>query len=267
MLPGELFAAVDHHADVEAVVQQVLDEVRAEHSAGARTQPQAVQPCGDAAVAGARCTAGEQLAHNGGLGCGDPKRVDDGKLLCTRFDCGPVDVGKKEWIRPGAVDAKEAHGDVVGDGMFHCGHHPPHHGVPIHAVCRQLAVAQRRLDDRGVHAELEQLLDIGWHRPREAPDLGLQLRGHDQLIGFHIIVRHSREAGLDAVDAKAVEGDGDGELVVRGQHHTNGLLTVSQRCVVDPNLATLERAGIDGALVDVAGPDEGAIDHERKSSG
>ena len=117
--------------------------------------------------------------------------------------------------------------------------------------------------DRRAHAELDQSLDVGRHRAREAPDLSLEPGGEDELDRAAVVLGDAGEAGLDPVDAEDVERAGDLQLVLRREHDADGLLAVAQGRVVEPH-----RPAAPERLVDAARPDPVPLDHvARKSSG
>ena len=87
------------------------------------------------------------------------------------------------------------------------------------------------------HAELDERLEVGRHGAGEAPDLGAQTGGRDQLDRLPVVVGDARETGLDPVDAELVEQLCDLELLVRVEHHADRLLAVAQRRVVQADLS------------------------------
>ena len=66
---------------------------------------------------------------------------------------------------------------------------------------RQLPIGDRALDDRRVHAELRERLDIGLHRAREAPDLRSQPRAFPILstLGAPALAQPVQLASLEVV--------------------------------------------------------------------
>ncbi len=98
--------------------------------------------------------------------------------------------------------------------------------------------------------ELDERLEVGGDRAREAPDLRPQAGRGDQPDRLPVLGRDAREAGLDAVDAEPVEQARDLELLGRVEDDADGLLAVAQRRVVEPDAAAeavvvVERAGPD----------------------
>ena len=91
--------------------------------------------------------------------------------------------------------------------------------------------------------ELDERLEVGRHGAREAPDLGAQAGGRDQLDRLPVVGRDAREAGLDPVDAELVEQPGDLELLLGVEHDADGLLAVAQRRVVEADAAPPRRYG------------------------
>ena len=127
---------------------------------------------------------------------------------------------------------------------------PLEHRVARDADRVELQVGDRRLDHREAHAELDEQLEVGGHGAREAPDLGAQAGGRDQLDRAPVVVRDAREAGLDAVDAELVEQPRDLELLLGVEHDADGLLAVAQRRVVEADVPAeavrvVQRAGPD----------------------
>ena len=91
-------------------------------------------------------------------------------------------------------------------------------------------------------AELDERLEVGGHRAREAPDLGVQAGLRDQLDRAPVVVGDAREAGLDPVDPELVEQPRDLELLLRVEHDADGLLAVAQRRVVEADAARRSRS-------------------------
>ena len=81
-------------------------------------------------------------------------------------------------------------------------------------------------------AELDERLHVGLHRAREAPHLGPQPCGDDQLDGAVVVLRDPREPGLDAVDPGRVERARELELLLRPEDDADRLLAVAERRVV-----------------------------------
>ena len=82
-------------------------------------------------------------------------------------------------------------------------------------------------------AELDEAVDVCLDRAREAPDLGPQPGGNDQLDRAVVVVGDAGKAGLDAIDARGVERAGDLELLLGREHHPDRLLTVAERRVIE----------------------------------
>src|SRR3990170_1450414 len=122
----------------------------------------------------------------------------------------------------------------------------------------QLAVRDRALDHRRADAELDEGLDVGLHGTREAPDLGVETGGGDQLDRLPVVLGDAREARLDAVDADCVERPCDLELVLGAEHDADRLLAVAQGGVVQADRTV--RLRIEGVPVDVARPDLAALE-------
>ena len=126
----------------------------------------------------------------------------------------------------------------------------------------QLGVRDRALDHGRADAEPDQLLDVGLHRPREAPDLGAQPGVRDQPDRLLVLRRDAREAGLDPVDARLVERVRDRELVLRREHDADCLLAVAQGRVVEADRVV--RLRLEREAVEIARPDLLAVDVMRR---
>src|SRR5439155_14579025 len=81
-------------------------------------------------------------------------------------------------------------------------------------------------------AELDERFEVGGNGTREAPDLRAQAGPRDQLHRVPVVLRDAREAGLDPVDAEAVQELRDLELLLRVEDDADGLLAVAKRRVV-----------------------------------
>ena len=149
------------------------------------------------------------------------------------------------------VDAEERRVDVVLGGEAHRLRDPLEHRLARDADRVELQVRDRRLDHRVADAELDERLEVGRHRAREAPDLGAQAGGRDQLDRAPVVVRDAREAGLDPVDAEAVEQPRDLELLLGVEHDADRLLAVAERRVVEADVPA-NRVRV----VQAAGPDQ-----------
>ena len=96
-------------------------------------------------------------------------------------------------------------------------------------------------------AELCEQLDVGLHRAGKAPHLGAEARVCDQPDRLCVLLRDAREAGLDPVDARVVEGARDRKLVLRREDDADGLLAVAEGRVVETDgrvRLRLERAPV-----------------------
>ena len=193
------------------------------------------------------------------LGRGDPERVHDDDLLGAGLDRAAVDLLVEAGIGAGRVDAEERGVDPVLGGEAHRVGDPPEHLLAADADRVELEVGDRRLDHRGAHAELDERLEVGGDRAREAPDLGAQAGGGDQLDRAPVVVRDAGEARFDPVDPELVERARDLELLLRVEHDADRLLAVAERRVVQA-----DRAAEAERVVELAGPDQVA---HRKSSG
>ncbi len=182
--------------------------------------------------------------RSGGFGSDDAERVDQRHLLCPGPDRCLVHILHERGLGAGAVDPEPAHVDVVLGGELDGGDDAGQDLVAVHPVGGQLAVADRRFDDGSLHAEREEQLDVGRDGPGESPDLGVEVLGHDQLIGLLVAGRDHWEPGFDAVDAQAVECPGDDQFVLWGEHDPYGLLAVAKRRVVEANAPPCVRAGV-----------------------
>ena len=134
---------------------------------------------------------------------------------------------------------------------------PLEHLLARDAERLQLEIRDRALDHRRLDAELDERLDVGGNRAREAPDLRAQTGVGDQPDRLGVLRRDAREAGLDPVDAGVVERTRDLELVLRAEDDADGLLAVAERRVVEADRAG--RLRLECAAVQVSGPDLLAI--------
>ena len=180
----------------------------------------------------------------------DAQRVDDDDLLGARLDGRHVDALVEVRLGTRRVDTEERRVDVVLRCEAHGTRDAPEHLLPVDADRVQLQVGDRRLDHRRGHTELDERLEIRGNRTREAPDLRAEPGAGDQLHRVPVVLRHAREAGLDAVDAELVEQLRDLELLLGIEHDADGLLAVAQRGVVQAD-APAEAI----AVVQSAGPD------------
>ena len=118
-------------------------------------------------------------------------------------------------------------------GEAHRARDPVEHLLAVDADRVQLQVGDRRLDHGRRHAELDERLEVGGDRAREAPHLRLQPGVRDELHRVPVVLRDAREAGLDAIDAELVEELRDLELLLRVEHDADRLLAVAERRVVE----------------------------------
>ena len=136
-------------------------------------------------------------------------------------------------------------------GEAHRARDPLEHLLARDADRVELQVGDRRLDHREAHAELDERLEVGRHRAREAPDLGVAGPAAEiSSTARAVVVGDAREAGLDAVDAELVEQPRDLELLLGVEHDADGLLAVAQRRVVEADVPAeavrvVQRAGPD----------------------
>ena len=105
---------------------------------------------------------------------GDSERVDDRDLLGAGLDHSFVDLLVEVRLRARRVDAEEGRVDPVLGRELHRAGDPPEHRLARDADRVELQVGDRRLDHRRLDAELDERLEVGRHRAREAPDLGLE---------------------------------------------------------------------------------------------
>ena len=98
-----------------------------------------------------------------------------------------------------------------------------------------LKIGNRCLDNRCLEAEFQNRVHVLRHRAREAPELGAQTGLHDHLDRSPIVLRHARKPNLDSIDAEPIQETGDLDLLVRGEHETDGLLPITERRVVHPD--------------------------------
>ena len=170
------------------------------------------------------------------LGRRDPERVDDDDFLRPGLDRSGVDTLVEVALGPRRVDAEERRMNAVLVGETHGARDALEHLLARDADRIELQVGDRRLDHREPHSQLDERLQVGRHGAREAPDLGPESRGGDQLDRAPVVVGDAREAGLDAVDPELVEQPRDLELLLGIEHHTDGLLAVAQRRVVEADM-------------------------------
>ena len=138
-------------------------------------------------------------------------------------------------------------------GEAHGARDPLEHLLARDADRIELEVGDRRLDHRGLDAELDEELEVGRHRAREAPDLGAQPGAGDQLDGAPVVLRDAREAGLDPLDPEPVEQPRDLELLLGREDDADGLLAVAQRRVVQADLAADREPVVERARPDQVG--------------
>ena len=144
--------------------------------------------------------------------------------------------------RPRRVDTEERRGDPVIRGEAHRARDAAEHLLAVDADGVELQVGDRRLDHRCADAELDEGLQVGGHRAREAPHLGAQAGARDELHRVPVVLRHARESRLDAIDAEVVEQARDLELLLRVEDDADGLLAVAQRRVVQPDVTADDMA-------------------------
>ena len=191
----------------------------------------------------------DEIGHR--LRRGDPERVDDGDLLRAGLDGGLVHLPIEVRLGARRVDAEERCADPVRVGEAHRARDPLEHLLARDADRLELEVGDRRLDHRGLHAELDEQLEVGRHGAGEAPDLGRESGARDQLDGPPVVLRHAREPRLDPLDPEPVEQPRDLELLLRREDDPDRLLPVPERRVVEAD-ATADRV----AVVQRAGPDQ-----------
>ena len=191
------------------------------------------------------------------FGAGNPDRVDDDRLLRTRFDRRLVDGLEVTRVRTGAIHAEERNPHALLRCERDCVDDPFEHRLSVDAERCELQVGDRRFDHARLNTELDEGLDVRLHRAREAPDLGVQAGVANQLDRAPVVFRNPWETGFDALDPELVETARELELVLGTEHHADGLLAVAERRVVEADLR-VEAMGI----VQLAGPES-----HRKSSG
>jgi hypothetical protein len=130
------------------------------------------------------------------------------------------------------------------------------HFLAGEAVGVELDVAGGNLDDGGPYAQTNQSIQVFLDGTRKAPDFGLQPGLQNQLDGLAVLGRDPGKAGFDAAHAHFVQLAGEGQLLLRVEHHADGLLTVAQGSVVEAHRAGGLKAGADfRAGVQFADPD------------
>src|SRR5919201_881150 len=252
-VPGALAHAVDRPVDPARAGAGGGD-------GGGRAEPEVVVP-----VEVERHVRAEPLARLADqegdcLGSGDADRVDHHRLLRARLDRGLVDGPEVAEVGARPVDAEERDGDPLPGGVGDGVDDPLQHRLAIDTERLQLAVADRRLDHARLQAELEERIDVGPDRAREAPDLGVEARVEDQAHGALVLGRDARKARLDTLDPEPVELPGDVELLLGVEHDADRLLAVAEGGVVEADLGLERRAAID-----VAGPDLPGVGHRHES--
>ena len=186
-----------------------------------------------------------------GLGGGDPQCVDDGHFLRARLDGGLVDLPVEVGLGARRVDAEEGRANAVLGCESHRARDALEHGLARDADRLELQVRDGRLDHRRLDSELDEELEVGPHRAREAPDLGGEAGARNQLDGPPVVLGHAREARLDPLDAEPVEQPRDLELVLGREDDADRLLAVAERRVVEADVAA-DRV----AVVERSGPDQ-----------
>jgi hypothetical protein len=181
---------------------------------------------------------------------GDAERVDHDDLAGAGVDGALVDPAEELEVGSGGVDAEERRVDPVLGREAHRARDPAEHRLARHADRLQLQIGDRRLDHRVLHAELHERLEIGRHRAREAPDLRAEPGGGDQAHGLPVVLGDPWEARLDAVDPELVEEPCNLQLLLRVEHHADGLLAVAQRRVVQADVSADAVAVVHGARPD-----------------
>ena len=185
---------------------------------------------------------------------GDSDRVDHDHLSRARLHRSGVRGVVEVRLGAGGVDAEVRDVDPALDRVGHGRADPLQHRLPGDPKRTELQLRDRRLDHARRDAKLDQRLDVGLHRAREAPDLGGEARLRDQPHGLPVVLGDPREPGLDALDARLGERAGDLELLLRHQHDADRLLTVAERRVVEADFG-LQRV----RPVELAGPDHRTI--------
>ena len=84
-----------------------------------------------------------------------------------------------------------------------------------------------------VRERLDRRVEILRLRSCERRDRRLRHRGTDGTDALEVTGRGEREAGLDHVDAEALERHSDLHLLVGGERNARGLLTIPERRVED----------------------------------
>src|SRR5262249_33759637 len=112
--------------------------------------------------------------------------------------------------------------------------------------------------------ELDERLDVGRNRAREAPHLGPEASAGDKLDSSPVVVGDAREAGFDAIDPAGVDRAGDLELLLRHQHDPDGLLPVPHRRVVQTD--RMSRLRVERLLVDRSRPQLLAVERHARTT-
>ena len=192
--------------------------------------------------------ASDQIPNRLG-GC-DADRVDHHDLLRASLDRGLVDRLEVVRVRARAIDPEECDGDPLFHGKGDRIDDPFEHRFAVDAERLELEAGDRRLDHARADSELGESLHVGIDRPRESPDLRVEARSENQLHRTPIVGGDAWESRFDPFDAELVETTRELELVLGTEHHSDGLLTVAKRGVVEADVR-LEGVG----LVQLAGPE------------
>ena len=128
------------------------------------------------------------------LGRGDAERVDDHDLLARRpRPRSSRRGGRSRARRASSRRRRTRRGCRCSAANRIALRDPLEHRVARDADRVELQVGDRRLDHREADAELDERLQVGRHGAREAPDLGAQPGGRDQLDRVPVVV--PRRAG------------------------------------------------------------------------
>ena len=195
----------------------------------------------------------------GRLGARHAERVDDDDLARAGLDGRRVGALEERQVGARAVDAEVGDADAVPCGEPDRTRDPAEHLVARDAERLELEVGDGRLDHARLQAELDERLDVGRDSAREAPDLGPKASPRDELDGAPVLVRYTREPGLDPLDPELVDRARELELLLRREDDAHRLFPVPKGRVVEADLGVEAMAVVDGA-----GPEAAA---HRKSSG
>src|SRR6185312_10894681 len=129
---------------------------------------------------------------------------------------------------------------------------PLEHGLARDAERGELTVRDRALDDRRLHAELDERLDVRPDSARESPHLGLEAGVEDERDRPRIFLGDTREARLDAIDPRRRESLCNLKFLLWREDDSHRLLAIAERRVVEADGRA--RLRLERLRVEIAGP-------------